>query len=196
MSHRRAAFGSAHARESACAARPVPDHARRARHRSACWRACSRCWPFAALPAIPQQDRRCRAAPRSRPPRCAPLCRAAGVPLIVNDDARLAAAVGADGVHLGEHDGGVAAARALLGRRRDHRRLLLRRPARARARRRRRRRLRRVRRVLPLADQAQRAPRDARRCCAQRARAGRAAGGDRRHHAGQCASRSSPPAPT
>ncbi|KGQ18294.1 Thiamine-phosphate synthase [Lysobacter dokdonensis DS-58] len=45
----------------------------------------------------------------------APLCRAAGVPFIVNDDARLAARVRASGVHLGEHDGTVAAARALLG---------------------------------------------------------------------------------
>ena len=45
----------------------------------------------------------------------APLCRAAGVPFIVNDDARLAASVKANGVHLGEHDGTVAAARAILG---------------------------------------------------------------------------------
>jgi thiamine-phosphate pyrophosphorylase len=43
------------------------------------------------------------------------LCSAAGVPLIVNDDPALASAVGADGVHLGEHDGAIAAARALLG---------------------------------------------------------------------------------
>ena len=43
------------------------------------------------------------------------LCAAAGVALIVNDDPALAAAVGATGVHLGEDDGGVAAARALLG---------------------------------------------------------------------------------
>ena len=43
------------------------------------------------------------------------LCSEAGIPLIINDDAALAAAVGADGVHLGEHDGAVAAARALLG---------------------------------------------------------------------------------
>lgn len=43
-----------------------------------------------------------------------PLCRAAGVPLIINDDAGLAAAVGADGVHLGERDGAIAAARATL----------------------------------------------------------------------------------
>jgi len=41
--------------------------------------------------------------------------RAAGVPFIVNDDARLAADVKADGVHLGEHDGPIAAARAVLG---------------------------------------------------------------------------------
>lgn len=44
-----------------------------------------------------------------------PLCNAGGVPLIVNDDATLAAAIGADGVHLGEHDGDIASARALLG---------------------------------------------------------------------------------
>lgn len=43
------------------------------------------------------------------------LCRAAGVPLIVNDDAALAARTGADGVHLGEHDGDVTEARARLG---------------------------------------------------------------------------------
>ena len=44
-----------------------------------------------------------------------PPCRAAGVALIVNDDAALAAAIGADGVHLGEHDDAIAAARAQLG---------------------------------------------------------------------------------
>lgn len=44
-----------------------------------------------------------------------PLCRAAGVPLIANDDADLAIAVGADGVHLGEDDGDPAAVRARLG---------------------------------------------------------------------------------
>ena len=43
------------------------------------------------------------------------LSRQAGVPLIVNDDVRLAKAVGAAGVHLGEDDGDIAAARALLG---------------------------------------------------------------------------------
>lgn len=43
------------------------------------------------------------------------LCLQAGAPLIVNDDVRLARAVGAAGVHLGEDDGDIAAARALLG---------------------------------------------------------------------------------
>lgn len=43
------------------------------------------------------------------------LCCEAGVPLLVNDDARLAAAVGAAGVHLGEDDGAIAIARDLLG---------------------------------------------------------------------------------
>ncbi|MEL1266084.1 thiamine phosphate synthase [Pseudoxanthomonas putridarboris] len=43
------------------------------------------------------------------------LCAEAGVPLIVNDDVALAQAVGAAGVHLGEDDGDIAAARALLG---------------------------------------------------------------------------------
>lgn len=42
-------------------------------------------------------------------------CRAARVPLIVNDDPALAAAIGADGVHLGRDDAAPAAARALLG---------------------------------------------------------------------------------
>lgn len=43
------------------------------------------------------------------------LCTAHGVPLIINDDVRLAAAIDADGVHLGEHDPAPAAARAMLG---------------------------------------------------------------------------------
>jgi thiamine-phosphate pyrophosphorylase len=43
------------------------------------------------------------------------LCAQAGVPLIINDDAALAGNVGAAGVHLGEDDGDIAAARALLG---------------------------------------------------------------------------------
>jgi thiamine-phosphate pyrophosphorylase len=44
------------------------------------------------------------------------LTRAFDTTFIVNDDAALAAAVGADGVHIGGEDGSVAAARALLGK--------------------------------------------------------------------------------
>jgi len=42
-------------------------------------------------------------------------CNATGVAFIVNDDPRLAHAVGADGVHLGERDGAIGEARELLG---------------------------------------------------------------------------------
>ncbi len=43
------------------------------------------------------------------------LCRAAGVPLIVNDDIALAREAGADGVHLGQGDAPPAEAREALG---------------------------------------------------------------------------------
>ena len=43
------------------------------------------------------------------------LCRAAGAPLIVNDDLDLALAIGADGLHLGREDIPIAVARAELG---------------------------------------------------------------------------------
>lgn len=46
----------------------------------------------------------------------AALCRRYGVPLIVNDDPRLALECGAEGVHLGREDGDVLSARAILGR--------------------------------------------------------------------------------
>ena len=42
------------------------------------------------------------------------LCRARGVPFIVNDDADLAVACSADGVHLGREDGDVARVRAKM----------------------------------------------------------------------------------
>jgi thiamine-phosphate pyrophosphorylase len=45
-----------------------------------------------------------------------PVCRAADVAFILNDRADLAARAGADGVHLGQGDGSIAEARALLGR--------------------------------------------------------------------------------
>lgn len=43
------------------------------------------------------------------------LCASHGVPLIINDDVQLAAAIDADGVHLGENDPALAAAREALG---------------------------------------------------------------------------------
>ena len=43
------------------------------------------------------------------------LCKHYKVPLLINDDAALAAEIGADGVHLGKHDGEIAMARKLLG---------------------------------------------------------------------------------
>ena len=45
----------------------------------------------------------------------AALCRSFGACLIINDDPRLAALCGADGVHLGAEDATVAQARRLLG---------------------------------------------------------------------------------
>ena len=47
--------------------------------------------------------------------RLLPLCRAAGVPFIVNDHPAIAASIGADGVHIGQDDGALAPVRALLG---------------------------------------------------------------------------------
>ncbi len=44
-----------------------------------------------------------------------PLCQRYSIPLIVNDSAELALASDADGVHLGQKDGSVSRARALLG---------------------------------------------------------------------------------
>ncbi len=44
-----------------------------------------------------------------------PACQAHGIPLLVNDDWRLAAELGAAGAHLGEQDGSLAEARRELG---------------------------------------------------------------------------------
>lgn len=47
--------------------------------------------------------------------RLLPVTRAAGIPLIINDLPTVVAAVGADGVHLGQDDGSIEEARRLLG---------------------------------------------------------------------------------
>jgi thiamine-phosphate pyrophosphorylase len=44
-----------------------------------------------------------------------PICRAAGVPFIINDYPELAAELDADGVHIGQDDGPLAAAREIIG---------------------------------------------------------------------------------
>lgn len=44
-----------------------------------------------------------------------PICRAVGVPFVLDDDVELAAEVGADGVHVGQSDTTCAEARHLLG---------------------------------------------------------------------------------
>jgi len=68
-------------------------------------------------PALLQYRNKAAAPARRREQALALLgvCRRAGVPLIVNDDAALAHEIGAAGVHLGRDDGGVAAARKVLG---------------------------------------------------------------------------------
>lgn len=48
-----------------------------------------------------------------------PICHKHDVAFILNDRADLAADVGADGVHLGQHDGDIRTARTLLGHDRD-----------------------------------------------------------------------------
>lgn len=47
------------------------------------------------------------------------VCHKYDVPMLVNDRADIAAAIDADGVHLGQKDGDVAAARSLLGANKD-----------------------------------------------------------------------------
>ncbi|WP_029147615.1 thiamine phosphate synthase [Methylophilus sp. 5] len=44
------------------------------------------------------------------------ICRQANVPLLMNDHVALAAALDADGVHVGQHDSAISAARAVLGK--------------------------------------------------------------------------------
>lgn len=72
---------------------------------------------LAGRPALLQYRNKRAAAAQRRTQAAAlrELCRAAGVPLIINDDLALALEVGADGVHLGRDDGDPAAARRALG---------------------------------------------------------------------------------
>jgi thiamine-phosphate pyrophosphorylase len=70
--------------------------------------------PYASL--LQYRNKRADAALRGEQARALLVaCRTLGVPLIVNDDWRLAADIGADGAHLGEDDGALALARQALG---------------------------------------------------------------------------------
>jgi thiamine-phosphate pyrophosphorylase len=66
--------------------------------------------------AIQYRDKTCDYERRlEEAKRLVAVCHCFGVPLIVNDDVELARRVGADGVHIGEHDRSVSDARKVLG---------------------------------------------------------------------------------
>ena len=152
--------------------RPLPDHSRRARHRSGCSRGSRRCWPRRGLlqyrnKAADSQLRREQALA------LLPLCRAHGV--AADHQRRLAtgAARSAPTARTWANTtGDLAEARAALGCKRDHRRLLLRRS--------RSRRTRRGRAAPTTSPSAPSSPRDqaagppgaAWTCCATRRRLG------------------------
>lgn len=69
----------------------------------------------AGVVRLQYRDKRAQAPDRPLITALAELCRRHGADFIINDDWRLARAVGADGVHLGQSDGDPAAARAALG---------------------------------------------------------------------------------
>ncbi|MDR1662483.1 MAG: thiamine phosphate synthase [Azoarcus sp.] len=71
---------------------------------------------LAALPGLLQYRNKLADAAlrREQAKRLLPLCRAVGVPLIVNDDLALALDLAVDGVHLGRGDGDAATARRAL----------------------------------------------------------------------------------
>lgn len=69
----------------------------------------------AGVGRLQYRDKRAGAPDRRLIAALAERCRAHGAALIINDDWRLAADIGADGVHLGQSDGDPAAARAALG---------------------------------------------------------------------------------
>jgi thiamine-phosphate pyrophosphorylase len=62
-----------------------------------------------------QYRRKSSTDPRSEAQALLTICRAAAVPLIINDDVELAAVIGADGVHLGKDDVDLCRAREWLG---------------------------------------------------------------------------------
>lgn len=72
---------------------------------------------LAGRPVLLQYRNKTAGAALRREQACAlqRLCRAAGVPFIVNDDLALALEIDADGAHLGRDDGAPAAARKALG---------------------------------------------------------------------------------
>ena len=72
---------------------------------------------LAGRPVLLQYRNKIAGAALRREQACAlqRLCRAAGVPFIVNDDLALALEIDADGAHLGRDDGAPAAARKALG---------------------------------------------------------------------------------
>lgn len=66
--------------------------------------------------AIQYRNKTGRAAlRREQAQQIAVMCARSGALLIVNDDPELAAAIGADGVHLGRDDGDIVSARAAIG---------------------------------------------------------------------------------
>ena len=70
----------------------------------------------AGISALQYRDKLCAAQERrERAMALLTLCRAVGTPFLVNDDPALAAAVGADGAHLGADDPSLEVARQLLG---------------------------------------------------------------------------------
>jgi thiamine-phosphate pyrophosphorylase len=65
--------------------------------------------------AVAQYRAKSAADPLAEAERLLAVCRAGGVPLIINDDVELAGRIGADGVHLGKDDPNLEKARRILG---------------------------------------------------------------------------------
>jgi thiamine-phosphate pyrophosphorylase len=65
--------------------------------------------------AVVQYRAKSAADPVAEAERLLAVCRAGGVPLVINDDVELAGRIGADGVHLGKDDPDLEEARRILG---------------------------------------------------------------------------------